>query len=88
MLAAVCAAAAPVQAQFGPLSVRVDVVREVPLVQTVPVIGRLVALREGLVATRINGPVETFLVEVGDRVEQGQVIAAVNPASLVARRDL
>ena len=92
--AAACALAvaaqspAPAKAQFGPLSVRVDAVREVPLLQTVPVIGRLVALREGLVSARINGPVETFLVEVGDRVEEGQVVAAVNPASLVARRDL
>ncbi|MFQ6017075.1 MAG: efflux RND transporter periplasmic adaptor subunit [Kiloniellaceae bacterium] len=68
--------------------VRVDTVKPVPLSQTVPVIGRLVARQGGVVAARINGPIEAFHVEVGDRVEAGQVIAVLNAAALKAKRDL
>ena len=59
-----------------------------PLSQTVPVIGRLVARQAGVVAARINGPIEEFMVEVGDRVEAGAVIALLNRDLLKARRDL
>ena len=68
--------------------VHVDEVREVPLSQSVPVIGRLVANRVGDVAARINGPVEAFRVEVGDRVEADQVVAVLDATALKARRDL
>lgn len=67
---------------------RVDLVRIEPLAQTVPVLGRLVARQAGEVAARINGPVELFHVEVGDRVEAGQVIAELNQRYLAAERDL
>ncbi len=70
------------------MRVRVDTVKRIPLSQTVPVIGRLVARQIGVVAARINGPIEAFEVEVGDRVEAGQVIAALNATALEARRDL
>lgn len=59
-----------------------------PLSQTVPVIGRLVARQAGEVSARIDGPIEKFLVEIGDRVETGQVIAVLNRDALQARRDL
>ncbi|MCH6586751.1 MAG: hypothetical protein IH805_00340 [Proteobacteria bacterium] len=78
----------PASAQGEAMLVRVDTVRRVPLSQTVPVIGRLVAQQAGVVAARINGPVEAFRVEVGDRIEVGQVIAVLNAAALEARRDL
>jgi RND family efflux transporter MFP subunit len=78
----------PASAQGEAMLVRVDTVRRVPLSQTVPVIGRLVAQQAGVVAARINGPVEAFRVEVGDRIEAGQVIAVLNAAALEARRDL
>ncbi len=68
--------------------VRVDRVISEPLSQTVPVIGRLVARQAGVVAARINGPVEDFMVDVGDRVQHDQVIALLNTDSLEARRDL
>lgn len=55
--------------------VRVDKVVKQPVSQTVPVLGRLVARRGGAVAARIRGPVEAILVEVGDRVTKGQVLA-------------
>ena len=75
-------------AQAPDVPVHVDEVREVPLRQSVPVIGRLVANRVGDVAARINGPIESFRVEVGDRVEAGQVVAVLNATALKARRDL
>lgn len=81
-------AVGPALAQADAMRVRVDTVRQVPLSQTVPVIGRLVAQQIGVVSARINGPVEAFEVEVGDRVEAGQVIAALDATALEARRDL
>lgn len=70
------------------MRVRVDTVRSVPLAQTVSVIGRLVAQRRGEVAARINGPIEAYVVEVGDRVERGQLLAVLDTSSLRAARDL
>ena len=67
--------------------VRVDPVRTEPLSQTVPVLGRLVARQAGMVSARINGPIEAFHVEVGDRVEAKQVIAVLNDEALRAARD-
>jgi RND family efflux transporter MFP subunit len=82
-------AAGPVFAQADDaMRVRVDTVKRVPLSQTVPVLGRLVARQAGVVSARINGPIEAFSVEVGDRVETGQVIAALDATALEARRDL
>jgi len=81
------AASAPAGAQDDQTLVRVDRVRLEPLAQKVPVLGRLVARQAGEVAARINGPVEAFLVEVGDRVEAGQVIAQLNRTYLLAKRD-
>ena len=79
----------PVRAQDrGPTPVGVDTVIEEDLAQTMPVIGRLVAQRAGVVASRINGPVGTFNAEVGDRVEVGDVIATLVDNALIAHRDL
>ncbi len=78
----------PAFAQANAMRVRVDRVKLVPLSQTVPVIGRLVAQQIGVVAARINGPVDAFEVKVGDRVKAGQVIAALNDTAIAARRDL
>jgi len=58
-----------------PAPVAVDEVRTEKMAQTMPVIGRLVALRAGDVATRIDGRVDRFRVEVGDRVKKGDVLA-------------
>ncbi|RMD62846.1 MAG: efflux RND transporter periplasmic adaptor subunit [Alphaproteobacteria bacterium] len=80
------AAAQEQQVQGTP--VRVDAVVRMPLSQTVPVIGRLVAQRIGPVAARIGGPVAEFRVEVGDRVETGQIIARLDDAVLRAERDI
>ncbi|MDJ0943055.1 MAG: efflux RND transporter periplasmic adaptor subunit [Kiloniellales bacterium] len=82
-LLALTPAAGQEQAQL----VRVDSVQEEPMTQTVEVIGRLVPRQSGAVAARIDAAVDRVLVEVGDRVEQGQVIAVLEPESLKARRD-
>ena len=67
-----------VSAQKGqPAGVGVDAVLSQPLEQTVPVIGRLVARQSGVVAARTRGPVAELRVEVGDRVQEGQVLAVL-----------
>ncbi|MAF95034.1 MAG: hypothetical protein CMM60_04690 [Rhodospirillaceae bacterium] len=71
-----------------PAQVGVDAVISEPLSQTVPVIGRFVARRTGVVAARINGPVGEFRVEVGDRVKAGDVIAALVNDALKWRHEL
>jgi RND family efflux transporter MFP subunit len=68
--------------------VQVDKVIRAPLVQTIPVVGRLVARQSGTVAARSAGPVAKLLVEVGDRVKQGQELARLVTATLEAQRDL
>ena len=63
----------------------VDSVRVEPLSQTVPVIGRFVALRNGMVAARIGGAVLKFNYEIGDRVAEGEVIAELDASLLEAQ---
>jgi len=68
--------AAPALAQGGerPALVEVDEVTTEPLAQTAPVIGRIVARQRGVVASLSRGPVYEVLVEVGDRVQEGDVL--------------
>ncbi len=66
----------------------VDRVRLVDMSQTMPVIGRFVARQSGVVAALTRGPVEAVLVDVGDRVERGAVLARLVPDRMRARRDL
>jgi len=68
--------------------VKIDKVRAGPLVQTVPVVGRLVARQTGTVAARSAGPVAKVMVEVGDRVKQGQILVRLVTSTLEAQRDL
>ena len=69
-------------------AVEVDEVRVEPLVQTVPVIGRLVARQSGIVAARIGGPVADMRVSVGDRVKKGEILAVLDTARLRRQRAL
>ncbi len=62
--------------EFPPMRVHVDSVIQEPLKQTVPVIGRIVA-RLTVIAARVSGPIEEVRVDVGDRVETGDVIAVL-----------
>lgn len=69
-------AAGPALAQGGerPALVETDEVVTEPLAQTAPVIGRIVARQRGVVASLSRGPVYEVLVEVGDRVQEGDVV--------------
>jgi RND family efflux transporter MFP subunit len=79
----------PASAQTPQASlVRVEDVQVETMNQTVPIVGRLVSLRMGDVAARIDGPVDSIMVEVGDRVKQGQVIAALDSETLQAELNL
>ena len=82
VLGAVCLAAlaGPAEAQKKKpkeIPVGVDAVRFEPLMQTFPVLGRLVARQAGVVAARIGGPVGRLHADVGDRVKKGAVIATL-----------
>ncbi|MDA0998082.1 MAG: efflux RND transporter periplasmic adaptor subunit, partial [Proteobacteria bacterium] len=68
-------------------NVVVDKVRRELMSQMLPVLGRFVPKRAGVVAARVAGPLQTFLVEVGDRVKAGDVIAELVTASFIAERD-
>ena len=81
-LLATGAGSAQAQAQKSATRVVVDAVREETYSQTLPIIGRFVARRTGEIAARINGAVEVFNVEVGDRVKQGDVLAVLDKARL------
>ncbi len=80
--------ATAVAAQQRVTPVRVDAVTSGPLVQTIPVIGRLVARQSGPVAARSAGPVDEVLVEVGDRVKKGQVLVRLVTETLKAQREV
>lgn len=91
VLVAFASAAAPASAQKQEeeaAPVRVDMVVTEPLQQTVPVIGRLAALRAGVVSARIRGPVGELRVEIGDRVKKGDVIATLVADRLSWERNL
>ncbi len=57
--------------------VGVDAVKSELLIQTAPVIGRLVAVQAGVVAARIAGPIAEMRVRVGDRIEKDAVISVL-----------
>ena len=66
----------------------INEVRKEPLLQTMPVLGRFVALRSGIVAAHIGGPVKKIFADVGDRVEVGKVIAVLDTDSLKWRYEV
>ncbi len=67
--------------------VRVDLARNEPLLQTAPTIGRLVPEQSGMVSARVDGPIQEYMVQVGDHVSAGQAIARLDQALLQAQRD-
>lgn len=56
--------------------------------QTVPVIGRLVTQNSGVVSVLVGGVVTKLNVDVGDRVQRGDVLAVLSPNSLKWAREL
>lgn len=70
------------------IAVRVDAVRSEPASETVPVLGRLIALRNGVVAGREAGIIAEIRVDVGDRVGRGDILAALSTDRMAAEREL
>ena len=70
-----------------PATVTLDDVIAEPLAKTVPVIGRLVARQSGVVASQVRGAVAEVRVDVGDRVERGQIVAVLVGGRMKAARD-
>ena len=58
--------------------VTVDAVVREAFTEEIPIIGRLVAVQDGAVASRIAGTVAEILAEVGDRVRRGEVLARLS----------
>ncbi len=89
MLIVTYAAPQAVSAAEKPLTkVVVEKIRKTEVMQTFPAIGRFVARQHGVVAALTNGPVKEMLVNVGDRVEAGQVVSRMVKARIQANRDL
>ncbi len=69
-----------------PALVSVDAVVEQRFTHTIPIIGRLVAKRSGTVAVRVNGAIAEILVDIGDAVTHGQLLARIDSATLVLQK--
>lgn len=87
-LAALSFSGAEGSAQGRASGVMVDEVTTGPLAQTIPVLGRLVPRQQGVVAALTRGPVEEVTVDVGDRVERGQVILSIAKDRIIQSREL
>jgi RND family efflux transporter MFP subunit len=71
-------AAATASAQPRAAGVVVDAVSEEQVVETAPILGRLVAATRSVLAARTAGLVDEVLIEVGDRVKTGDVLARLD----------
>lgn len=85
-LAASFAAIGDADAQGRAASVFVDYVDTRDVVETTPVIGRLKASVESRIAARVSGVVETVLVDAGDPVAEGDLIAQLDTERLEIER--
>lgn len=75
-------------AQGKTARVEVDAVVVEPLTQTVPALGRFVARQSGPVAALVSGPVAEVLVEVGDRVAEGDPMVRLATDIIIRLRNL
>lgn len=75
-------------AQMPPMSVVVEPVRVEKMERLEQVVGRVVALRRGGVAARVAAPVESTLVEVGDRVAAQDALVRLDDTRLRLDREL
>ena len=66
----------------------IDTVRREPMRQTIPILGRFVARQTGPVAARVAGAIGEFRVDVGDRVNEGDVVAVLMKERLVWQHNL
>ena len=61
-----------------------DAAKIEPMVQTMPIIGRLVARQAGVVAARSEAPVAVVKVYVGNHVKKNEVLAVENAIASAA----
>ena len=66
----------------------VDTVRQETYSQVIPVIGRFVARRVGVIAAQVNGAIEEFRVNIGDRVQTGDILAVLVKKRLIWQHEL
>lgn len=71
-----------------PTFVTLDPVVRGPVVETVPIYGRLVSRQMGVVAARVRGAVAEIRSRVGDRVKAGDPLAVLLSDTLRAERKL
>lgn len=78
---------APAAAHKPPVSVELTTLatREVP--QTLEISGSVVPVRRATLSTRLNGRITRLVVEEGDRVHAGEVLAQVDASDIHARVD-
>lgn len=75
-----------IQTEAPTASVTVAIVKLVDMVGQVTVSGTLVAQEEILVYPQVNGStIETLLVDIGDSVVSGQILATLNNSTLTAQ---
>ena len=58
--------------------VETDYVVSQPLNQSIPILGRLISLREAKVPAVVQGKIDQIFAEVGDKVEKKQVLAVID----------
>ncbi len=80
-------AGAEAAAQPAP-RVQVDAVRLERVQRTETLLGRIVARRQGEVASRVSGPVASVPVRVGDRVRRGQPVVRLDTVRLALEVEL
>ena len=79
-------AATPASAQQT--LVTVDPVIQQKFTQTIPILGRLVAMQAGIVAARVAGAIDRIDVRVGDSLAYGQAIATIDSEPLRRQKEL
>ncbi|MGF1625312.1 MAG: efflux RND transporter periplasmic adaptor subunit [Alphaproteobacteria bacterium] len=86
-LAAHAGSRSPASAQ-GPALVVADAVVQEDMAQTTPVLGRLVSRQISEIATRVAGPVDEVLVDVGTEVSIGDALVVLDTNRLGLALDL
>tara|TARA_R110002110_G_scaffold16061_15_gene70429 strand:- start:3700 stop:5085 length:1386 start_codon:yes stop_codon:yes gene_type:complete len=71
-----------------PTFVVVDAVTRSQMTETLPVYGRIIARKAGVVAARVRGAVAEIHADVGTRVSKGDVLIALESDMLTSERDL
>ena len=70
------------------IPVETDLVKNVPFNETVAIFGQIISQQSGTVAATISAPVATVDVSVGDRVEQGDLVASLDTSTLDLERNV